>query len=82
MTKKGIIKLTVDISNIRKTGEPLFGFGGTANPIRLPEMYTRIAKVLSKAINRQLTPVEVCLILDECALCVVAGNIRRSAGMR
>lgn len=45
-------------------------------------MYPRIGKVLSNAIGRQLTPVEVCLILDECALCVVAGNIRRSAGMR
>lgn len=45
-------------------------------------MYQKIGTILRKAHGRQLTSLEVCLILDECALCVVAGNIRRSAGMR
>jgi ribonucleotide reductase class II len=37
---------------------------------------------LNRAIGRKLSPVECCLLIDEAAACVVAGNIRRSAGMR
>jgi ribonucleotide reductase class II len=33
-------------------------------------------------LGRQLTSVECCLLIDEAAATVVAGNIRRSAGMR
>ncbi len=72
----------VDLSHIRPAGEPLQGFGGTANPIKLPDLFIRIAKILNKAIGRKLNSVECCLLIDEAALTVVAGNIRRSAGMR
>ncbi|MFZ9938352.1 MAG: hypothetical protein ACO3JG_15040, partial [Luteolibacter sp.] len=34
------------------------------------------------AVGRQLTTVEACLLIDEAATAIVAGNIRRSAGMR
>jgi ribonucleotide reductase, class II len=78
----GAVDITVDLSNVRPAGEKLKGFGGVANPVRLADLYGRAAEILNRAIGRQLTPVECCLLIDEAAACVVAGNIRRSAGMR
>ena len=72
----------LDLSQIRQAGEPLKGFGGTANPVRLQETLERACAVLSGAVGRKLTAVEACLLIDEAASAVVAGNIRRSAGMR
>lgn len=71
-----------DISNIRPSGEKLKTFGGTANPIKLPELFPRVAEILNQAYSRKLNPEECCLLIDEAAKVVVAGNIRRSAGMR
>lgn len=76
------ISVTVNLSDIRAEGEILKGFGGVANPIRLAGLYERCAAILNKAISRQLTSIECCLLIDEAAATVVAGNIRRSAGMR
>ena len=76
------VQITVDISDVRPSGEPLKGFGGMANPVKLPTLYDRCANILNKAIGRQLTSVECCILIDEAAVCIVAGNIRRSAGMR
>ena len=76
------VDIIIDLSQVRQAGEPLKGFGGTANPVRLEETFRRAALILSKAKGRQLTPVECCLLIDEAATAVVAGNIRRSAGMR
>ncbi|MEN9266730.1 MAG: hypothetical protein Q6K99_10890, partial [Thermostichales cyanobacterium BF4_bins_65] len=78
----GQVTVVVDISHVRPAGEPLKGFGGVANPIKLPGLYQRCAAILNKACGRQLTSVECCLLIDEAAATVVAGNIRRSAGMR
>jgi len=78
----GPVTITIYLGNIRPAGEKLKGFGGVANPIKLPSLYDRCAQILNKAIGRQMTPVECCLLIDEAAACVVAGNIRRSAGMR
>ena len=78
----GDVLVTIDLGNIRPAGERLKGFGGVSNPIKLPELYGRCADILNKAIGRKLTPVECCLIIDEAAVCVVAGNVRRSAGIR
>lgn len=72
-----IVAVNVDISHVREAGKKLKGFGGTANPIRLGEMFERVAKVINRAVGRQLTATECCLIIDEAAACVVAGNIRR-----
>ena len=76
------VEVAVDLSHVRPTGEPLKGFGGVANPIKLPTLYERCANILNRAVGRQLNSVECCLLIDEAAACVVAGNIRRSAGMR
>ncbi|MBD2081020.1 ribonucleoside-triphosphate reductase, adenosylcobalamin-dependent [Leptolyngbya sp. FACHB-17] len=76
------VEVSIDLGSVRPAGERLKGFGGVANPIRLPALYERCAKVLNRAIGRKLSPIECCLLIDEAAACVVAGNIRRSAGMR
>ncbi len=78
----GEVEVTIDLSHVRPAGERLKGFGGMANPVRLPGLYERCTKILNRAIGRQLTSIETCLLIDEAAACVVAGNIRRSAGMR
>ncbi|MBD3885126.1 ribonucleoside-triphosphate reductase, adenosylcobalamin-dependent [Phormidium tenue FACHB-886] len=71
------VQVTINLSHVRPAGERLKGFGGMANPIRLPQLYNRCAIILNKAIGRQLTAIECCLLIDEAAACVVAGNIRR-----
>ena len=80
--KGEVIKVKVDLSDVRSEGEDLKGFGGIANPIALPSLYGRCADVLNKAVGRNLTSVECCLLIDEAAKTIVAGNLRRSAGMR
>lgn len=76
------VRIRVDLSHVRPAGRKLKGFGGTSNPIKLENLFYRIAEILNGSFGRQLTSVECCLLLDEAATVVVAGNIRRSAGMR
>ncbi|MFW6315850.1 MAG: ribonucleoside-triphosphate reductase, adenosylcobalamin-dependent, partial [Cyanobacteriota bacterium] len=76
------INVEIDPSHVRPAGERLKGFGGVANPIKIPELYPRLAKILNKAQGRKLNAEECCLLIDEAAATVVAGNIRRSAGIR
>jgi len=76
------VAVFVDISDVRQAGETLNGFGGVANPVKLPGLYQRCADILNKALGRQLNSVECCLLIDQAAVTIVAGNIRRSAGMR
>lgn len=73
----GEVNVIVDINDVRKAGETLKGFGGVANPVKLPELYTRCASIINKAVGRKLNSVECCLLIDEAAVCIVAGNIRR-----
>lgn len=76
------VEVLVDISDVRKAGETLNGFGGVANPVKLSGLYQRCASILNKARGRQLNSIESCLLIDQAAVTIVAGNIRRSAGMR
>lgn len=78
----GSVDVQVSLAHVRPAGEALNGFGGVANPVKLPELYDRCARILNKAKGRQLTSVECCLLIDEAAIVVVAGNVRRSAGIR
>ena len=80
--KGGLIKVDIDLSDVRPVGETLKGFGGMANPVKLKDLYGRVARLLNKAQGRRLSSVECCLLIDEAAVTIVAGNIRRSAGMR
>lgn len=76
------VKVFVCLGAVRNSGEKLKGFGGTANPVALANLYGKLAKVLNNAVGRQLTALELCKLIDEAAVVVVAGNVRRSAGMR
>lgn len=76
------VNIAVDLSDVRPAGEQLKGFGGVANPVKLPELYQRCVNILNKAHGRRLNSVECCLVIDAAAVTIVAGNIRRSAGMR
>lgn len=76
------IQLCVNLDDVRRSGETLKGFGGVANPVKLSGLYTRCASILNQAVGRKLNSVECCLLIDEAAVSIVAGNIRRSAGMR
>ncbi|MBD2390380.1 ribonucleoside-triphosphate reductase, adenosylcobalamin-dependent [Aphanizomenon flos-aquae NRERC-008] len=76
------VQVIVDINDVRQSRETLKGFGGMANPVKLPGLYQRCASILNQAIGRQLNSVECCLLIDEAAVTIVAGNIRRSAGIR
>lgn len=78
----GKVSVTIDVGSIRKSGERLKQFGGIANPSKIKDLFYRCTSILNKAVGRQLTSVECCLLIDEAANVVVAGNIRRSAGMR
>lgn len=80
--KYDAIEVVVDISNVRPSGEKLKSFGGTANPVKIPNLFPRVGEILNGALGRQLKADECCLLIDEAALVVVAGSIRRSAGMR
>lgn len=73
----GEVQVVVDISDVRKAGETLNGFGGVANPVKLPGLYQNCASILNKAVGRQLNSVECCLLIDQAAVTIVAGNIRR-----
>jgi intein/homing endonuclease len=73
----GEVEVAIDLSDVRPAGEPLKGFGGVANPVRLPFLYQRCAEIVNKAVGRQLNSLECCLLIDEAAACIVAGNIRR-----
>ena len=75
-------EVLVDLRHVRPAGELLKGFGGVANPVKLPGLFPKIARILEGAIGRQLNSLECCLLLDEAATVIVAGNIRRSAGIR
>lgn len=76
------IQVCVNLDDVRRSGETLKGFGGVANPVKLSGLYTRCASILNQAVGRKLNSVECCLLIDEAAVSIVAGNIRRSAGMR
>lgn len=78
----GHIRVILDLSNVRPSGERLKGFGGTSNPVKLEDAFRKVVDILNGAVGRKLSTIEACLLIDEAATAVVAGNIRRSAGMR
>lgn len=87
--------LALDFSNVRPSGDPIRGFGGTASgPVPLIEMLVKVNALLNQVINDRgdfwhgatleavtLTPLEAMEIDHLIASCVVAGNVRRSARM-
>jgi ribonucleotide reductase class II len=78
----GEVGIIVDIGGVRPAGEDLKGFGGVSNPISLGSFFNRIVDILDGAVGRKLNSLEVCLIINEAASTIVAGNIRRSANIQ
>jgi ribonucleoside-triphosphate reductase len=80
MAQHGGGKLTVDVSDIRPSGSPIRGFGGTASgPLFLIELLVNTADILNGSVGKQLDSLTVMSLLHEIAKTVIAGNIRRSA---
>ena len=48
------INVHINLEDIRPAGESLKGFGGMANPIKLKDLYSRVASLLGKAIGLSL----------------------------
>jgi len=72
----------IDYSRIRKRGEPLKTFGGTASgPEPLMDLVERITTLLRRRIGHKISSTDIVDICNLIGRCVVAGNIRRSSEM-
>lgn len=69
-----------DYSLIRPAGEPIKTFGGTAaGPEPLIRLHDELRVVLDRRIGQKLTGRDIADIGNLIGVCVVAGNVRRSA---
>jgi adenosylcobalamin-dependent ribonucleoside-triphosphate reductase len=69
-----------DYSEIRKAGEPIRTFGGTAaGPEPLIRLHDYINKIFSGRSGQKLTRIDIADIGNLIGVCVVSGNVRRSA---
>ena len=69
-----------DYSQIRLAGEPIKTFGGTAaGPDPLIKLHNHIRKMFTGRAGEKLTRVDVADIGNMIGVCVVSGNVRRSA---
>lgn len=77
------IDLRIDVSNIRPKGTRLKGFGGVCDPTDLAPMFSELVEQINKISieRRRPTPAEVLFLIDRPASTIVAGNIRRFAGI-
>lgn len=71
---------TFDFGLIRAAGEPIRGFGGVAaGPKPLMQLVERLIKFFDKRIGKYLTSSDIVDIMNMIGVCVVSGNVRRSA---
>lgn len=69
-----------DYSLIRKEGEPIKTFGGVSSgPEPLKKLHKQIRKVLDAGIGDNITETQIADIMNMIGVCVVAGNVRRTA---
>jgi ribonucleoside-triphosphate reductase len=69
-----------DFSSIRPAGEPIKGFGGTSSgPQPLMKLIGALIKVLTASVGKQLDSILITDISNLIGVCVVSGNVRRSA---
>jgi len=65
---------------IRKAGEPIKSFGGeSAGPGPLRNLHNSIEEILQKRIGNYLSITDITDIMNLIGVCVVAGNVRRTA---
>jgi len=78
--KPGQHAITFDYSLIRQAGEPIKGFGGTSSgPDPLRKMHESLRKVLDAKIGKEVDSILITDIANLIGVCVVSGNVRRSA---
>ena len=69
-----------DYSEIRKAGEPIRIFGGTAaGPEPLIRLHNYITKIFTGRSGQRLSRIDIADIGNLIGVCVVSGNVRRSA---
>lgn len=69
-----------DYSIIRKEGEPIKGFGGVAPGYKpLKQLHDNIRNVMDKEVGAPISARTIVDIMNMIGVCVVSGNIRRSA---
>lgn len=77
---KGFSVPKFDYSLIRPAGTLIKTFGGkSAGPEPLMKLHTKIEEILSKHIGQLITETDIVDIMNLIGVCVVAGNVRRSA---
>ena len=73
---------TFDYSLIRPAGAPIRGFGGTASgPGPLIQLHKNLEKLLTGRVGQMLSSVDIVDIENFISVCVIAGNVRRSAAV-
>ena len=76
---KGALPVNVDYSQVRPFGEPIKGFGGVASG---PDPLIRLAEGICQALDtpgEQISTSQIVDIFNLIGVCVVAGNVRRTA---
>lgn len=69
-----------DYSEIRPAGEPIKTFGGTAaGPASLIVLHDQIRELFKGRAGQLLTELDIMDIMNQIGVCVVSGNVRRSA---
>jgi ribonucleoside-triphosphate reductase (thioredoxin) len=69
-----------DYAEIRPSGSPIKGFGGTsAGPTPLQKLHTRLYHLLNNREGEELTSSDIVDIMNMIGKCVVAANVRSSA---
>ena len=76
----GTLPKTVDYSKVRPYGSLIKGFGGTASgPDPLIRLIKEVQRILNGLIGEPITSEAIVDLCDLVGVCVVAGNVRRSA---
>jgi ribonucleoside-triphosphate reductase len=69
-----------DYSAIRPAGSPIATFGGTAaGPEPLVLLHSQIRELFDGRAGQELTELDIMDIMNQIGVCVVSGNVRRSA---
>lgn len=69
-----------DTSLVRPEGAPINTFGGTASgPGPLVQLLDEVRGILEKRVGNELTRMDIADMMNLIGVCVVAGNVRRSA---
>lgn len=73
-------EIQFDYSLIRKAGEPIKTFGGVSSgPAPLKKLHKQIRKLLDSKHEQYLSATDIADIMNMIGVCVVSGNVRRSA---